>query len=765
MAVQYWIGDFFVDLSRNQITQNGQSQVIAPKALAVLTYLAENQGRVLSHDALLDKVWQDIVVSTNTLQRSIAQLRKAFGDDGKVQVYIKTHAKQGYSLECDVRWHDNANSTSTDSISIKTIQEKAVDETQVKECRTKENDISEALSDTILVVQTATNTEANTVTSSVTHSVDRPKSSLSAIRLITIIFGIIILVIIGYQYLAAKQPSKLSFGELRALTSTDNKELASIYSPDGEYIVFHRYSEEFCINNVWAKNTQTQQEYQLTKNLDSYGSHSFSKDGKNLVFIKTGGCSKPSTQKKCYKLMSLDFNKALMSPQSPSVLMECNNSEIRSPKWLDNNNIALLQKFSDRWKLISYSVSENKSQDLYELENGNIIDYDYSVKDGLLALTSFHNDGYYYIEVLKADGQLLSSHRIKYPEEIANFRLIYPNFSPIENQLIFSTGKQLFTLSYDGQVFNISLPLDESMGTPTFHPDGDRMIVIKGHYDSDIASVPLSLINKALINKAQITQAQITKTESSQNKKVSIIQRSIRGEDKARLQPNGNLIAYSSERSGEEQLWVTDGSSSRQLTHFPMDTYLSGLDWAADGKSILVNANYLLTQVNLDSTQEPLPLEYPVVKLFQWDSKNNSALVLLRIKGILKFAELNLANSQTRIVSNKTVSWALKSENGQLIYKDNMDRFWQPGPAEDKIIEALNGQGSAKQEFLIKEDVIYGINDNFQLWSYDLNEERFEIIGSLPNNVDNLTDINQTQALITVRISSNKEVAELYLRE
>jgi len=525
MAEQYWIGDFFIDLSRNQITQNKQPQVVAPKALAVLTYLAENQGEVVSHDALLVNVWKNTVVSTNTLQRSIAQLRKALGDDGKVQVYIKTHAKQGYSLECDVQWHVHDNSTIADSISINNTQEKMIVESQ-----TEENNIIETCSDA--------NTTAHTATITITNSADIAKPSRSSLRLIVIIFGLMILGGIGYQYLADKQPSQFSFGELRALTSTDNKELASIYSPDGEYIVFHRYSEEFCINNIWAKNSETQQEFQLTKNLDSYGSHSFSRDGKKLVFIKTGGCSQPNMQKECYKLMSLDFNKALVSPQSPRVLMECKSTRIRAPKWLNNNNIVLLQKFSETWKLISYSVNENKSQVLYELEDGNIIDYDYSASDNLIALTSFHNDGNYYIEVLNANGQVLSSHRIKYPQEIAKFRLIYPNFSPLKDQLIFSTGRQLFTLSYDGQVTNISLPLDGPMGTPTFHPDGNRMIVIKGHYDSDIVSVPLSQVKKE-----QITQAQTTNIQSKQNKMGKVIERSIVGEDNAILQPGGELIA------------------------------------------------------------------------------------------------------------------------------------------------------------------------------------------------------------------------------
>ena len=728
MAVQYWIGDFFVDLPRNQITQHTQSQTIAPKALAVLTYLAENQGKVISYDELFSKVWPNTVVTPNTLQRSISQLRKVLGDDGKVQVYIKTHAKQGYSLECDVRWHDS------------------LDETRINEETSEDNrDI---------------NTATHSVIHSVTHSADSSKPPKPSLRLVVILFGILILGFIGYHYLSPKQAPQFSFGELRALTSSDNKELASIYSPDGRYVVFHRYSEAFCINNVWAKNTETQQEFQLTKDLDSYGSHSFSKDGNKLVFIKTGGCRQPNKHKKCYKLMSLDFTKALVSPQSPTVLMECINSTIRSPKWLNNNNIVLLQKFSDRWKLVNYSVSENTSQVLYAPDDGNILDYDYSATADLIALTSIHVDGHYYIEVLKTDGQILSSHRINYPQEIAKFRLIYPNFSPLENLLIFSTGRQLFTLSYDGQITNISLPLDEPIGTPIFHPDGKRMIVIKGHYDSDIVSMPLSQIKNA-----QITPAPTEKAQNKQNNNLSVIERSIVGEDNAILQPNSELIAYQSERSGEQQLWITNGKGSQQLSHFPMDTYIAGMDWAADGKSLLVNANNVLTEVTLDSNQKLFPLEYPVVKLFQWDSKNNSALLIIRIKEILKFAELNVTTSEIYIINDKEINWALQSEKGQLIYTDNLNRFWQPGPAEDQLIEALDGQGSSRQRFLIKNNVIYGINNDFQLWSYALNEELFEIIGQLPNNVDDLTDINQTEVLMTVYISSKKEVVELTLIE
>ena len=754
MTVQYWVGGFFIDLSRNQITQNKQSQTIAPKALAVLTYLAENQGKVVSHDALLTKVWQNTAVSPNTLQKSIAQLRKALGENGNI--YIKTHAKQGYSLECDVRWHNGEVESSPESIEeIQTALIKA----DVPSNGASNNNL--AKEGACVNPESKSNSLAN-------------KPSNAALGLMFVLAIIVILGIIGFNSLAPKKSSLLNIGEIRALTATDNKELAGIYSPDGEYIVFHRYSEEFCLNNIWAKNIKTQEEFQLTKNLYSYGSHSFSKDGKNLTFVQTGSCSQPVTQKNCYKLMTLDFHKALESPQSPRELMECKNSEIRSPRWLNNNDIVLFQKDSNRWKLISYSINENKSQDLYGGDDGNLIDYDYSVQDDRIALTSVKNDGQYYIEIIKPSGELVSSFPIKYPNEIANYRLVYPNFTSLENQLIFSTGKQLFTLSYDGQVTNISLPLDESMGSPIFHPNGKRMLVTKGHYDSDIASMSVAQLADVGTENLRIENTQSINLEaekspseqqqSQKNNSYEIIERSIVGEDSASFQTNGELIVYKSGRSGEQQIWLTNGSGSQQLTQFPMDTYLQGLVWATDGQSILVNVIHELSQVFIDGSKKDFIFEYPIETLFDWDSENQTAIANIRVKGILKFAELDLANSTTRIINDKEVEWALKSEDGQLIYFDNMDRFWQPGPAEDQLIEALIGQGSNKR-FVIKDNIIYGINNSFQLWSYSLSEDNFQILGNMPNNIDYLTDINNTKLLMTIRVSAKKEIAELSLRD
>ncbi|NMP32790.1 transcriptional regulator [Thalassotalea sp. M1531] len=729
MAQQYWIGGFYIDLSRNQITQNNESKKLAPKALSLLTYLAQHQGSVVSQDELLAKVWQGSVVSPNTLQRSIAQLRKALGDDGKVQVYIKTHAKKGYSLECDVRWNQE----------VIAQEEKAPETTAIENAKFE------------------TDAAFNNANNSVAHSTNQSKaqsSTLSAqFRLLILAIVITFCVFIVLQFPTSGQTPSLKIGEIRALTATDNKELAGIYSPDGKYIVFHRYSNEFCSNNIWAKDIETQQEFQLTQNLNSYGAHSFSKDGKSLAFVQSETCTAPVTQKKCYYLMNLDFEKALIAPQKPTVLLECKNSEIRKPQWLTNNTIALLQKTTDRWKLISYSITDNESETLYQLEDGDLVDFDYSAKHDFFALFSTQSDGSYYINILKPDGKLVSSNQIIYPPEIAPFKYVYPNFSPFENQLIFSTGRQLFTLSYDGQVKNISLPIDEAMSSPVFHPDNKRLLAIKGQYDSDVISLSLKTIKKA----------------SVKNDDHFVIARSTSGEDNGIFKPNSEKIAFKSDRSGIDQLWLTDGSTPQQLSHFPIDTFLYEVHWSLDGESLLANVDKALVQVFLDGTRKTYDFEHQIDTLFDWDSEKETALSLVRIKGAIKFVELNLADATMRILNDKQVNWAQNTKDGAIVFTDHMDRFWQSGSVEDQLIEELKAQGSDKRFVIHNSDVdgdeIYGINEDFQLWSYSLHDERFNVIGDVPKNLDYLTDVNGTEVLMTLRMIARKEVVELLLDE
>ncbi|GHF94642.1 winged helix-turn-helix domain-containing protein [Thalassotalea marina] len=720
MAQQYWIGDFFVDLTRNQITQNQQPQVIAPKALAVLTFLAKNQGKVVSQQQLLDAVWPNIVVSPNTLQRSIAQLRKALGDDGKTQDFIKTHAKQGYSLECQVTWsNDNIASTN------RTIE-------------IAENNAP--VSDVI----------TNEAHASPKEEQVKPQSKKHFITIVISFFIVVLLTVAAKFYLNDTHSDNLTLGNIRALTATDGKELASIYSPDGKYVIFHRFSEKECVNDIWAKNLATQEEHKLTEKIDAYGRHSFSPDGKQLVFIRTLNCETPITQKQCYQLLSLDFDKALHAPQPTKLMLECKNSEIRRPHWLTNQRITLLQKQTERWQLISYSSHDDSSELLHEVKDGNIIYYDYSAKRNLIAVTSIQGDNNYYIEILTPQGAVISKKQIRLPDDIVRFRYIAANFSPIDDQLIFSTGRQLYTLHFDGSVSPLGIVLDQPVGSPNFHPKDTRALVIKGNYDSDILSIAVTDFNES--------DSQMAVTANA-----SVLERSTVADDNAVIQPNGNLIAFVSERSGEEQIWLTDGQKARQLSQLPIDSYIAGMQWSSSGESLLFSANDELYQIELNGKSHLITTNNPITELLQWDSTQNKALLLSRIKGINKLVEFDLAKASSHIISEQQVKWAKYSDNGQLIFTDQLDRFWQQDVIEAQLIEALVEQGGDNQGFLIKDNVIYGVNKQFQLWSFNLSNQSFNILAELPKTLVQLSDIDDQQLLFTIHASGKKEVVELQM--
>ena len=713
MAEQYWINDFFIDKTRNQITQSERSQTVPPKALAVLSYLAEHHGNVVSQDELLKHVWPDTIVSPNTLQRSIAQLRKALGDNGKGQTLIKTHAKQGYSLEANVRSHTSEAGSNHSTNQLDAQQSKHT---------------------------SATN----------------PKGSLNTLLGSSALLAMFIFVgFLAYQYFSPTRSPQLTLGTPITITATDDKEFDASYTPDGNYIVFHRYQDKLCVNRVWAKDVNTQQEHLLTKEWGAYGRHSFSEDGEKLIFFASQACDQPVTQKQCYDLVSLDFKQALGSPQQAETILQCRNSSARNPQWISDNNIVFMQKHGQRWKLSNYSIENDRSSDFFKIEDGNLIDFTYSAKDKLFAITSIHKDGQHYLEIIDANGEIQSSHRIKYPPEISIFRPISPSFSPNDEQLVFSTGKQLFTLSFDGHIEKLNTSFTDPTFQPVFHPNGNRLLMLKGPYDGDLVLKSIS--------------------ELENNNEHKSFERSNMEERWGIFQPNGNLIAFYSRRSGDDQLWISGNGNPRQITNFPVDTRIQGMKWANDGNSLLLNVNRTLTQVYLSSALQgedgqdrkavSFPLAHPILVLFQWNSTNNTALALARIEGIPVLIELNLASLEITKLTDEPVLWAQKTSDDQLIYKDRLDQFWRPGAAEDQQIEILKSHGTKTKSFLIKEDVIYSINEENKLWQYDLNSNEFEVLGDVGQNVDYLSDIRGSEILMSIKVSAKKGIVEFPLND
>lgn len=87
-----------IDWTLGTITHQGTCLRVEPKLMQVLQVLYSAEGQLITQDELLDLAWPGTVVSPNTVQRSIGQLRKLLGDSGSQQQVIQTLPKRGYRL-------------------------------------------------------------------------------------------------------------------------------------------------------------------------------------------------------------------------------------------------------------------------------------------------------------------------------------------------------------------------------------------------------------------------------------------------------------------------------------------------------------------------------------------------------------------------------------------------------------------------------------------------------------------------------------------
>jgi TolB-like protein/DNA-binding winged helix-turn-helix (wHTH) protein/Tfp pilus assembly protein PilF len=102
------IGEWRVDPAVDEITREGKTVKLEPRAMRVLVCLAEHAGQVVSVDQLLDAVWKDVVVTPDSVYQAIAALRRALGDDTKEPSYIANVLRRGYRLVANVTpWTDS----------------------------------------------------------------------------------------------------------------------------------------------------------------------------------------------------------------------------------------------------------------------------------------------------------------------------------------------------------------------------------------------------------------------------------------------------------------------------------------------------------------------------------------------------------------------------------------------------------------------------------------------------------------------------------
>jgi len=100
--LNFRFADFEINVARQELRRAGAIVHIEPQVFDLLVHLIRNRDRIVSKDELIDVIWQGRIVSEATLSSRISAARRALGDSGTDQSFIRTLHKRGFRFVGDV---------------------------------------------------------------------------------------------------------------------------------------------------------------------------------------------------------------------------------------------------------------------------------------------------------------------------------------------------------------------------------------------------------------------------------------------------------------------------------------------------------------------------------------------------------------------------------------------------------------------------------------------------------------------------------------
>ena len=100
--MKYFFDQFVLDTDVRELSGPGRTVKVEPKVFDLLLHLVENRDRVVSKDELVTAVWDGRFISEATLSSAVRSARKALGDNGKIQRFVRTLHGHGFRFVAPV---------------------------------------------------------------------------------------------------------------------------------------------------------------------------------------------------------------------------------------------------------------------------------------------------------------------------------------------------------------------------------------------------------------------------------------------------------------------------------------------------------------------------------------------------------------------------------------------------------------------------------------------------------------------------------------
>ena len=696
----FYIADIKIDISRSVVIRNELHTQIEPKVLQVLLLLAKRQNEVVTHKEIMDHIWQGTEVVPNALQRCIAILRKVLIDNAKSPTIIATHPRIGYRLIAEVRWQPLPD--------LQIISDK--------------KDVKQ-------------------------HKVNKRKFAIPFSALV-----ILMLVVAMNAFWSDSLPNQ--YTEISQLTQTDAHESHALFSPNAKYIVFNRYAGS-CKSHLWARHKDSGKENQLTSQPGFYGGMSFTVDGRELIFSAKKECDqsnqeqvKKADNSLCWNIATLDFSLALSAPQIPSFRHQCQAQRLETPKALSNHQYVFLQYNDGFYQLMHYDDLSKDVTPLYTPKELYIYHFDYDPIHNRFALIGRDNHFNNILQILDEKGKLLNRVEIELTQGMSHNQNFTANFEPEGKYLLATSNNRLYKIDLNGQLQEIKTPKNNLLSVVK-HSNNNHLLAVKGKKDIDIAQI--TLIDKPL--------TQITSELNSQNLKFTSLARSTAQDRNALYQPNGDQIAFISDRSGQDQLWLWNNGHASQLSFNSYNTSIRNFNWSPDGKFLAWVSNDKLAITDLNGKTQFFHTGKPLYTILSW-YEENQLLVLLNDPQPGGLYRLDLHQNKLSSFEINQVESAWVHRN-QLFYSnidgDVFTHVLNKENIEITRLPELNGKA-----LFINDPFIYSVDqDSFILNQYNLQGQFIKSITQLEAMAWKVSGLKGNQVLLSQFIAINHDIVVL----
>lgn len=546
----YRFESFCLDATSKVLLKDGQTVAMTRKAVETLLVLVENSGQVVAKEELLNAIWPDRVVDEANLTQNIATVRRALAAERGTPAYIETFPGRGYRLLGPV-------------VQVTPVEAEAPVTVENHEIMSPANGVRAAV---------APDEPSLSDSSLLSPWISSPSTSPPnrSVKPVTVLLALAVAGIAAIGWFVVQRNARPSEAMFRVspFTRLPGKELQPALSPDGKRVAFLWDQGDGRPPDIRIQAMGEDSPAQITLATGHYSSPAWSPDGRALAFLRI----EPAA------------TEVLIAPVRTS---RGENSAERLVARFTPPNYGFQYRLLDwspdgQWLAVSHADSPDKPNGLFLV---NVATGEKRALTKPEAMVGgdldprFSPDG----RVVTFIRHIHRSHQELYSIQITGGAPapLTADAKQVSGHDWLTNGTGIVFASDRGGEFRL-WKMQANLAQPEKNP---QALGIYGEFPIELS---LARQSSSLAYSLLQQDRNIWRLDLKEKRWTRVIASSAQ-DASPQYSPAGDKICFRSDRSGEEQLWVSDADGGNQTQITKDALYPSIGHWSPDGRRIVFN--------------------------------------------------------------------------------------------------------------------------------------------------------------------------------